>query len=78
MKIAPATTPPEQPPIDWMMTFCERASFFFATPDKPMAMIAIGIAASNTCPTFNPRYAAAAENNIVIKRPMVTDQTVIS
>ena len=33
----------------------------------------MGIAASNTCPTLSPKYAAAAENKIAINIPHVTD-----
>ena len=43
-----------------------------------LVMMAIGIAASKTCPTFSPRYAAAAEKMIVMMIPKVTDQTVTS
>ena len=42
MKIAPATITPEQAPIDWMMTFWPRGSFFFRAPLSPTAIIAIG------------------------------------
>ena len=44
----------------------------------PTAMMAIGIAASNTCPTLRPRKAAAAEKSTVISRPMVTEYGVTS
>ena len=50
-----ATITPEQAPIDWMITFCPRASFLPSALDSPTAMMAIGIAASNTWPTRNPR-----------------------
>ena len=43
-----------------------------------VSTIAIGMAASKTCPTFSPRYAAAAENNITINNPNVTDHGVTS
>ena len=78
VKMAPATIAPEHAPIDWIMTFCPSALFFLKTLDRPTAMIAIGMAASNTCPTFRPRKAAAAEKRIVMTRPRVTDQTVTS
>ena len=55
VKMAPATTAPEQPPMDWMITFCASPSFFLRALVRPTAMMAIGIAASNTCPTFRPR-----------------------
>ena len=55
VKIAPATTAPEQAPIDCMMTFSPSALLRRAAVDTPTAMIAMGMAASNTCPTFSPR-----------------------
>ena len=55
VKIAPATTAPEHAPIDWMMTFSPSAFERFAAVETPTAIIAIGMAASNTCPTFSPR-----------------------
>ena len=55
VKIAPATTMPDDAPIDCTITFSPRAFFRFIALDNPTAMIAIGIAASNTCPTFSPR-----------------------
>ena len=78
VKIAPATTAPEQAPILCMMTFSPSALFRLVAVDTPTAMIAIGMAASKTCPTFNPRYAAAAENSIAITIPHVTDQAFTS
>ena len=48
VKIAPATTAPEQAPIDWMMTFSPRALLRLAAVDTPTAMMAMGMAASNT------------------------------
>ena len=47
-KIPPATTAPEQAPILWMITFSPSAFLRFVADDRPMAIIAIGIAASNT------------------------------
>ena len=41
-------------------------------------MIAMGMAASNTCPTLRPRNAAAAENNTVISSPSITEYGVTS
>ena len=64
--------------MDWMMTFCPSAPFFLKALDRPTARMAIGMAASNTWPTFRPRYAAAAEKMMVMTRPSVTDQAVIS
>ena len=46
--MAPATITPEQAPIDWMITFSPNAFLRFAAPETPTAMIAIGMAASNT------------------------------
>ena len=46
--MAPATTAPEQAPMDWMMTFSRKALERLAAVDTPTAMIAMGIAASNT------------------------------
>ena len=53
--MAPATTAPEQAPILCIITFSPKAFFLFDAVETPTAIIAIGIAASNTCPTFNPR-----------------------
>ena len=75
---APATITPLQAPIDWMMTFWPRALRFLKALLRPTAMMAMGMAASNTWPTFRPRYAAAAEKIMVIRIPMVTDHTVAS
>ena len=55
MKMAPATMTPEQAPMDWIMTFSPSAFLRLAAPDTPTAMMAMGMAASNTCPTFSPR-----------------------
>ena len=44
----PATIAPEQAPILWMMTFSPRAFLRFAAEERPMAMIAMGIAASKS------------------------------
>ena len=55
VKMAPATTLPEQAPIDWMMTFSPKALERLAAVLTPTAMMAIGMAASKTCPTFSPR-----------------------
>ena len=76
--MAPATIAPEHDPMDWIITFSPRAFFLPRAPESPTAMIAIGIAASNTCPTLSPRYAAAAENITVMMIPSVTDQGVTS
>ena len=53
--MAPATTTPEAPPIDWIITFSPKAFFLFVAAYKPTAIIAIGIAASKTCPILSPR-----------------------
>ena len=76
--MAPATTTPEHAPMLWMMTFWARESFFLSMPVTPTAMIAMGMAASKTCPTLSPRYAAAAENRTVINSPIVTEYGVTS
>ena len=39
----------------------------------PTAMMAMGMAASKTCPTFRPRKAAAAEKMMAIRTPIVTE-----
>ena len=46
--MAPATITPEQAPIDWIITFSPSAFFRLAAPDTPTAIMAIGMAASNT------------------------------
>ena len=46
---------PEHDPIDWIMTFSPREFFLPNALERPTAMMAIGMAASNTCPTFSPR-----------------------
>ena len=53
--MAPATITPLLAPIDWMMTFSAKAFFRLKALESPTAMMAIGIAASNTCPTFSPK-----------------------
>ena len=67
--MAPATTIPDEAPIDWIITFSPSAFLRFIADDSPTAMMAMGIAASNTCPIFNPRYAAAALNIIASISP---------
>ena len=54
VKTAPATITPEEAPMDWMITFCPNAFFFLKAADAPTAMMEMGMAASNTCPIFNP------------------------
>ena len=78
VNMAPATIAPEQEPMDWIITFSPSAFLRFRPLDSPTAMMAIGMAASNTCPTFRPRYAAAAENMMVMIIPRVTDHGVTS
>ena len=55
VKMAPATTAPEQAPILWMMTFSPKALLRFVAVLTPTAMMAMGMAASNTWPTFRPK-----------------------
>ena len=55
VKIAPATTAPEQAPMLWMITFSPSALLRCVAVDTPTAMMAIGMAASKTCPTFKPK-----------------------
>ncbi len=55
VKMAPATITPEHAPMLWIITFWPSAFFFFNAELRPTAMMAIGIAASNTWPTFRPR-----------------------
>ena len=71
--MAPATIDPEHAPMDWMMTFWPSPPFLPRAPVTPTAMMAIGMAASNTWPTLRPRYAAAAENITTMIRPMTTE-----
>ena len=71
--MAPATIAPEHEPMDCIITFSPNEFFLPSALERPTAIMAIGMAASNTCPTRNPRNAAAAENRIVISSPMVTD-----
>ena len=78
VKMAPATIAPEHDPIDCIITFSPSAFFLPNALESPTAMMAIGMAASNTCPTLSPRYAAAAENMTVMMIPMVTDHGVTS
>ena len=78
VKIAPATTAPEHPPMLWIITFWASESFFLSAPVRPTAMIAMGMAASNTWPTLRPRYAAAALNRITIRTPTATEYGVTS
>jgi hypothetical protein len=55
VKIAPATITPDEAPIDWMMTFWPSMLRLPSTLPMPTAIMAIGIAASNTCPILSPR-----------------------
>ena len=48
VKMAPATTTPEQAPMLWIITFCPRPPFLPRALVMPTAMIAMGMAASNT------------------------------
>ncbi len=71
--MAPATITPEQAPIDWMMTFCPSMFFLPRIEPMPTAMMAMGMAASNTWPTLSPRKAAAAEKTTAIRMPIPTE-----
>ena len=55
VKMAPATIIPEQAPMLCMMTFSPKAPLRWVAPVTPMAMMVMGMAASNTCPTLSPR-----------------------
>ena len=55
VKMAPATITPLLAPMDWIMTFSPKAFLRLKALDSPTAMMAIGIAASNTWPTFSPK-----------------------
>ena len=55
VNMAPATIAPEHDPIDCIITFSPREFFLPSALLRPTASIAIGMAASNTCPTFSPR-----------------------
>ena len=78
VKIAPDTIIPEQAPILWIMTFSPKAPLRRVAPATPTAIMVMGMAASNTWPTFRPKYAVAAENRIAIPMPQSTDQRVTS
>ncbi len=71
--MAPATITPDEAPIDCMMTFCPSMLRRPVMLPAPTAMMAIGMAASNTWPTLRPRNAAAAEKTTAITRPIVTE-----
>ena len=71
--MAPATITPDEAPIDWMMTFCPSMFFLPSTEPMPTAMMAIGMAASKTCPTVSPRKAAAAEKTTAMTTPILTE-----
>ena len=78
VNMAPATTPPEQAPMLCIITFSPMGFLRLAALDTPTAIIAIGMAASNTWPTLRPRYAVAAENTTAITSPHVIDHAVVS
>ena len=59
--------------MDCMMTFCPSMFFLPRAVPTPTAMMAMGMAASNTCPTLRPRNAAAAENITAMIMPIVTE-----
>ena len=52
---APATTALDAAPIDWMITFSRIVLLRAKTFAIPMAMMAIGIAASIPCPVLRAR-----------------------
>jgi hypothetical protein len=78
VNIAPATITPELDPMDWMITFWPSAFLILKTAESPTARMAMGMAASNTCPILRPEYAAAAEKMTAMRRPQMTDQGVTS
>ena len=53
--MAPATITPDEAPIDCTITFWPSMFFLPSTLPTPTAMMAMGIAASNTWPTLSPR-----------------------
>jgi hypothetical protein len=55
VKIAPATTTPDAAPMDWMMTFSRMLLRLVYRLVIPTARMAIGMAASKTCPATRPR-----------------------
>ena len=55
VNMAPATTAPEHAPMLCMMTFSPSGLRRLAAVDTPTAIIAMGMAASNTCPTRSPK-----------------------
>ena len=46
--------------------------------ETPTAMMAMGMAASNTWPIFRPRKAAAAEKTTAMIRPRMIERAVTS
>jgi hypothetical protein len=50
----------------------------FDALESPTAIMAIGIAASNTCPILRPKYAAAAEKSTAIISPKPTERAFTS
>ena len=76
--MAPATTIPEQAPMDWMIIFSRIVLFLLKRPAIPTARMAIGIAASKTWATLSPRKAAAPEKRAAITVPQITERKVTS
>src|SRR5262245_10954469 len=78
VKIAPATTDAEAPPIPVMITFWRSGGSFETTRVRPIARMAIGIAASMTWPTLSPEYADAIVKITQKRRPQPIDTPVAS
>ncbi len=78
MKIAPAASEPETPPIAVTITFSRRVDRRAYARARPIVRIEIGIAASITCPTFRPEYAEATVKMTQRRRPQPTERTVSS
>ena len=55
VKMAPATITPLHAPMLCIITFSPRPFLRFVALLSPTAMMVMGMAASNTCPTFSPR-----------------------
>jgi hypothetical protein len=78
VKIAPATTDAETPPIPVMMTFWSSGGSLETTRVRPIARIEIGIAASMTWPTLSPEYAEATVKRTQKKSPQNNETPVAS
>jgi hypothetical protein len=78
VKIAPATTEADAPPIPVMITFWRSGGSLDTTRVSPIARMAIGIAASMTWPTLRPEYADAIVKITQKKRPQPIEVRVAS